>query len=47
MSETDQLAQQSLLKLFKHEERSEETNEKKTYSSRHHVHPAVHFGISS
>ncbi|MEI1422292.1 hypothetical protein EFK13_13720 [Bacillus cabrialesii] len=44
--ETDQLVQQSLLKVFKHEERSEETNEKETFSSYHHVHPAVYYGIS-
>ncbi|MCP6730710.1 hypothetical protein ACMXZI_07275 [Bacillus subtilis] len=45
MPETDQLAQQSLLKVFKHEERSEGTNEKETYSSHDHVHPAVDYGI--
>ncbi|MCY9000541.1 hypothetical protein MOE43_11395 [Bacillus spizizenii] len=46
MPETDQLTQQSLLKVFKqHEERSEKTNEKETYPSHHHVHPAVHYCI--
>ncbi|MFT4399970.1 hypothetical protein ACMX2I_07935 [Bacillus sp. SW14] len=33
------------LEVFKHEERSEETNEKETFSSHHHVHPAIHYGI--
>ncbi|WP_120698792.1 hypothetical protein [Bacillus spizizenii] len=46
MRETNQLVQQSLLKMFKHEERSEGTNEKETYSSHDHVHPAVDYGIS-
>ncbi|MCM3158224.1 hypothetical protein M3585_12315 [Bacillus subtilis] len=33
------------MKVFKHEERSEGTNEKETYSGHHHVHPAVDYGI--
>ncbi|UPV77854.1 MULTISPECIES: hypothetical protein [Bacillus] len=33
------------MKVIKHEERSE-TNEKETYSSHDHVHPAVDYGIS-
>ncbi|MEG7333477.1 hypothetical protein [Bacillus sp. 0102A] len=46
MPETDQLAQQSLLKVIKHEERSE-TNEKETYSSHYYVYPAVHYRLFS